>query len=182
MGGSLSDCPSLSMPLAACHQCFLHSNFRIVPSFTFSCLLPTTLSHSNFWDPTRCYIRYVRQKVVYHYTARIMFSHFLIVLLTSSFAAKPPHSLPTDMVTFSLEGPLGPTTNCNVSDDAWRCWHAPLTLSLHTHAMSPCHSQLHALCYCACASFPLLICFLFSFSINSLFFSPLTTLSWHHTA
>ncbi len=46
----------------------------------------------------------------------LIFSFFF--LLTSSFAAKLPHSLPMDTVTFSLEGPLGPTTDRDDSDDA----------------------------------------------------------------
>src|SRR5216683_1850166 len=56
----------------------------------------------------------------------------------------------------------------------------PPALSLHARTTSLCHSQLHALHHHACAGFPLLVCFLFSFSANSLFFSPLTTLLQHH--
>jgi hypothetical protein len=56
---------------------------------------------------------------LHRYTAGMMFSLFLFSFwLTSSFAAKPLHSLPTDTVTFSLEGPLGPTIDRDVSDDA----------------------------------------------------------------
>ena len=56
---------------------------------------------------------------LHRYTAGMMFSHFLIFFwLTSSFAAKPPHSLSTDTVAFSLEGPLGPTIDRDDGDDA----------------------------------------------------------------
>jgi hypothetical protein len=77
-GGSLSDCPSSSTLSAACHQRFLHGDFRIAPSFTFSRLPPTTLSRGDFWDPARRRIGWVRQEVVYRYTAGV-FSHFLIL-------------------------------------------------------------------------------------------------------
>jgi hypothetical protein len=63
-----------------------------------------------------------------------------------------------------------------------------LTWSLHPHTpcrrasaartaatASPCPSRLHALRHRACARFPLLVCFLFSFSANSHFFQ-----STHH--
>src|SRR6266853_425986 len=78
MGGLLSDCPLLSMPLAACHQCFLHGDFRITPSFTFSYLPPTTLSHGDFWNPARR-----RIGPLHHYTAGMMFSHFLIYIFAN---------------------------------------------------------------------------------------------------
>ena len=92
-GGLLSDCPSLSTLSAMFHQHFLHDNFRTMLSFMFSRLLPATSPHSNFWDPARRRVGWVRQEVVYCYTAG-MFSHFLIHFfsLTSSFAAKSPHS------------------------------------------------------------------------------------------
>jgi hypothetical protein len=52
---------------------------------------------------------------LHRYTAGMMFSLFLFFFwLTSSFAAKPPHSLLTDTVAFSLEGPLGPTIDRDV--------------------------------------------------------------------
>ncbi len=57
-GGSLSDCPLLSTPLATfqpfllpfqhSQQHFLHSNFRIAPSLMFSRPLPTTILHGDF--------------------------------------------------------------------------------------------------------------------------------------
>jgi len=56
-GGSFSDCPSLSMLLAAFQpffqpfqQHFLYGDFRIAPSFVFSHPLPTTIPYCNFWE------------------------------------------------------------------------------------------------------------------------------------
>jgi hypothetical protein len=68
--GSLSDCLALCHQHSAVfHQCFLHGDFRIVRSFTFSHLLLATFPHGDFWDFTRRHVWWVRQEVVYCYTA-----------------------------------------------------------------------------------------------------------------
>jgi hypothetical protein len=76
IGGSLSDCPSLSTFSAMFHPHFLPGDFRIVLSFTSSHPPLTAFPHGSFWDPARHCVGWVRQEVVYCYTAG-MFSLFL---------------------------------------------------------------------------------------------------------
>ena len=110
IGGSLSDCPSSSTFSATFHPRFLLGDFRIVLSFMSSRLPPTAFPHGGFWDPARRRVGWVRQEVVYCYTAG-MFSLFLFLFFANfqeSFAAKSPHS------TFLADGhgrllPRGPT-------------------------------------------------------------------------
>ena len=93
-GGSLSDLKALSTLSAVFHLRFLPGDFRIVLSFMSSCLPPTAFPHGGFWDPTRRRVGWVRQEVVYCYTAG-MFSLFLFLFFANfqeSFAAKSPHS------------------------------------------------------------------------------------------
>jgi hypothetical protein len=123
-GGSLSDCSSSSTLSVAFDQHFLHGDFGIALSFTFSRPPPTTFPHGDIWGPARRRLGWVRQEVVYCYTAGmfLIFSFLFFFWLASSFAAKSPHSilssLPTDTTGFSLEGPPGPTTDRDNGDDA----------------------------------------------------------------
>jgi hypothetical protein len=101
-GGSLSDFPSLSTPSAAFEQRFLHSDFRIAPSFAFFRPPPATFPHGDFWDPARRRVGWYTATLVCY----LIFSFFF--WLTSSFAAKSPHT------TFLADGhdrhlPLGRT-------------------------------------------------------------------------
>ncbi len=119
-----------------------------------------------------------------------MFS-LLFFLLTSFFAAaQSPH----DMAILSLEGPPGPTTDCN-GNDVWRgrkdhrvlalvCATSLCPSQLHAVAftsarsMSPCPSLLHAPRRRApFAGLPLVRFLFFLFSANFSFCGPIAVLS-----
>jgi hypothetical protein len=95
-GGSLSDCLALRCQhSAAFHLCFLHGDFRIVPSFMFSCPPLTTLPHSNFWDPARCHIGWVRKWYIllhcrYIFSFSLSFFFFANFLFCSQVTALYP--------------------------------------------------------------------------------------------
>ena len=93
---------------------FLHGDFRIAPSFTFSCPPPTAVPHGDFWDN--------RETSGWVGQAAGMFSHFLFCfffLLTPLL--QPSHrTLPsslTDTAALSLQGPPAPTTDCDDGSD-----------------------------------------------------------------
>ena len=109
----------------------------------------------------------------------VMFSHFLFCfffLLTSSFAAQSLHS------TLLADGhgrpfPRGPTRPHYRPRRRMTTLTCPLVTAC---AMSPCLSRLHLPRRCArvtmllAPAYPLPVCFLFSFSANFLFCSPVT--------